>query len=276
MVLTKYYKKLKAPMDKVKDDMVAVFSAQAAFFIIISFFPFLMLLLTLLRYLPVDAKTLLNAFTSMLPKAIHDIIGGIINDIYHNAGATLLSITAISALWSASKGFLAIVRGMNSIYDIEETRNFIKLRLMATLYTLIFIFLILVTLLILVFGNSLYHWIQIRLPDIQGLALLIISIRTLVALAILTIFFLLVYIFIPDRKTRLRDELPGAIFSACGWLIISYLYSMYIDQMSGDSPMYGSLTAMVFLLLWVYFCMYTMFLGGEINMLLKHFFQKRK
>lgn len=119
------------------------------------------------------------------------------------------------------------------------------------------------------FGNSLYVWIQHRVPALGEVALLIISIRTIVGLCILILFFLLLYIVIPDRKSSLMEELPGAVLTSLGWMVFSYLYSFYIENMGNYSKMYGSLTAIVLLMLWLYACMYMMFIGGEINVYLQ-------
>lgn len=256
-------------LHKLRDDYVSVFSAQAAFFIILSFFPFTMFLLTLIQYLPIRETVLIQTFTNILPKAFHTNILLIITEVYDRANGTLISITAITALWSASKAFLGLVRGLNSVYGIDETRNYFRLRFISSLYTLVFTILLVVTLIFLVFGNRLYSWIETQIPSLQGVALLVISLRAIVALTLLTIFFLLMFVVIPNRKTKILAELPGALLASAGWLGFSYLYSYYIDNMSNFSSTYGSLTAVIFLMLWVYFCMYILFIGAEVNVFLQ-------
>ncbi|WFR56221.1 YihY/virulence factor BrkB family protein [Anaerocolumna sp. AGMB13025] len=270
---------------KVADDFISAFSAQAAFFVMISFFPFIMLLLTLLQYLPIRESVLMTTLTQIFPSSITSLIITIISEIYDKASGTIISITAISALWSASRGIVAIIKGLNSVYAIRETRSYFKLRFLSSVYTFIFALMMIVTLVILVFGNRLYVWIESRIPILKDLALLIISIRTIAGLFILTVFFLLLYVVIPNRTTKVYKELPGALVSAAGWMGFSYLYSFYIDNMSNYSRMYGSLTAIVLFMLWFYFCMYIMFIGGEINVVLssgdlvyylKYLFKHRK
>jgi membrane protein len=125
-----------------------------------------------------------------------------------------------------------------------------------------------ITLSILVFGNQLFLWIQGKIPVLSELALFIISIRTIVGLCLLTLFFLLLYVVIPNRKTRVFQELPGAFISAVGWMGFSYLFSYYVDNMGNYTNTYGSLTAVVIFMLWFYFCMYILFIGAEINVVL--------
>lgn len=257
-----------AILRKMEDDNIKAFSAQAAFYIIISFFPFVMFLLTLIQYLPFTESTLMRTFVSVVPDAFDSFIISLVSEIYDKASGTVISVTVITTLWSASRAFLAIVKGLNAVYAINETRVFLKLRIIATIYTLIFALMIIVSLGFLVFGNQIFLEITIRFPVLNDLALLIISLRTAVGLCVLTIFFTLLYVVIPDRKTRVWSEVPGAFLAAVGWMGFSYLFSYYIDHMGNYTYIYGSLTAIVLLMLWLYFCMYILFVGAEFNIVL--------
>lgn len=264
---------------KIRDDHIAAFSAQAAFFIIISFFPFIMLLLSIVKYFPIEEENMFLLLSQVFPTTVNSLIESIISEIYRTAASTtLISATIVSTLWSAGKGFLAIMKGLNSVYEINETRHGILLRGMAALYTLIFAVMVITTMILFVFGNRLYFWIEQKFPVIQDTAFLIISLRTIVGLITLLFFFLLIYIFIPNRKTKIMHELPGAMICAAGWMGFSYAFSYYIDNFSNYASMYGSLTAIVLFMLWLYFCMYLLFLGAEFNLLFenKSFIQKIK
>lgn len=257
---------------KIRDDYVTAFSSQAAFFIIISFFPFLMFLLSIVPLFSIKESTMLTTFSKLFPRAFNSFIFLVITDVYHNANSgTLISVSVITALWSAGKGFLAIMKGLNSVYEIKETRNSIFLRITSTIYTLIFAIMLIASIILFIFGNKLYLWTTNRFPVLQDLALLIISLRTIIGLITLLIFFLTIYVVIPNRKTKLSKELPGALVCACGWMGFSYAFSYYIDHYSNYTSMYGSLTTIVLFMLWLYFCMYILFIGAEINVL----FQKK-
>ncbi len=265
------FNSLKLIITKIKDDNISAFSAQAALFIIVSFFPFTMLLLSLLQYTPLTRSTLMTIFNQALPTGINSMVISIIDEIYRSSlSATLISVTAITTLWSAGKGFIAIIRGLNSVYEIKESRNYFFLRITATIYTLVFAIMIIGTIVLFVFGNQLYLWITNRFTVLKDLALLIISLRTLVGLIVLIVFFLIIYTVIPNRKSKILNQLPGAIVSAAGWMGFSYAFSFYIDNFSNYSSMYGSLTAIVLFILWLYFCMYILFIGAEINIALEN------
>lgn len=250
---------------KMRDDFVSSFAAQSALFIIISAFPFTMFLLTLIQYLPITEGNLLDVVNTYIPDTITPYIVKIITEIYDGASGTIISITAITALWSASKGLVAVMRGLNNIYGIQETRNYFKVRFLAFFYTFIFALILIGTLLVLVFGNSLLIWVQNKVPSLSDLALLIISVRTIGVLLVLFLLFSTMYLFIPNRKSHFLQELPGAFIAAVGWMLFSYVFSYYIDHMGNFSNTYGSLTAAVFLMLWLYACMYILFFGGEVN-----------
>lgn len=262
-----YIAKIRVFLAKLREDSISAFAAQAAFFIILSFFPFVMFLLTLLNYLPLSAEDLQNFVSGIFPDTVNNFLTTVFSELVEKSSGTILSVTVIAALWSASRGMLALVRGLNAVYGHKETRNYFLIRGVSMFYTLGFAILLIVTLVLLVFGNQLYEFIIRQFPLLGDLALIIMSMRTLVTMAVLTVFFLLFYLVIPNRKSRLLKELPGAVLAAGGWLLFSFLFSYYIDHMSGFTYTYGSLTTLAICMLWLYFCMYILFLGAEINML---------
>ncbi|MDF2538337.1 MAG: putative rane protein [Herbinix sp.] len=265
------YKLIALLSKKIRDDFIAAFSAQAAFFIIISFFPFIMLLLSIVPYFNIQESNAMEFFTEILPSAVSSMVISIINDVYDVAtSSTLISITAFTTLWSAGKGFLAIMKGLNSVYEIRETRNSIYLRVISAIYTLIFAIMLIATMVLFVFGNRLFIWIEQKIPVLMDMALVIISFRTIVGLIILMAFFLIIYVVIPNRKTKVMNELPGAMVCAAGWMGFSYAFSYYIDNLANYTSMYGSLTAVVLFMLWMYFCMYILFIGAEVNLLFEN------
>ncbi len=260
------YAMVKLFLSKLRRDNVSAFAAQAAFFVILSFLPFLIFLLTLVKFLPIGEERLLLTVQSVFPPAVHDFIGVLLSEARQKASGTLRSVSAVTALWSASRGVLAIVRGMNAVYGNTETRNYVVLRLISLGYTLLFAVILVLALVVLVFGNRIYAYIQSTVPVAEHGAFLVISLRTVFSFLLLTGFFFLLYVYVPDRKPeRVVTELPGAILSATGWMGFSYLYSYYIDHMGRFSAMYGSLTVVVLCMIWLYACMYILFIGAEVN-----------
>lgn len=157
--------------------------------------------------------------------------------------------------------------GLNCVYESRETRNYVFLRIRATFYTVVFIVAIVFSLLLTVFGNMLSIPIIKYLPFMTQVIDFLLRFRTLLSFVVLTVFWILVYRFLPNRRDLLRRQLPGAVFTACGWLFISFIFSIYLDVFTGFSDMYGSLTTIILILLWLYGCMYIVLLGGEVNVL---------
>ena len=163
---------------KIRDDYVSAFSAQAAFFIIISFFPFIMFLLSIVPFFNIQESTILTIFTQIFPKAFNSFVVRVITDVYERTNSgTLISITAITALWSAGKGFFAIMKGLNSVYNIQETSHTLFIRINYKIYTLVFAIMLVASIVLFVFGNKLYFWTTRRFPVLQDLALVIISLH---------------------------------------------------------------------------------------------------
>ena len=260
------YRMVKAFLKKLREDTVSAFAAQTAFFVILSFLPFLIFLLTLVKFLPIGPDKLLTAVQSVFPATLHDFIGVLLREVLQKTSGALVSISVAAALWSASRGVLVIIQGLNAVYGNKETRNYFRVRFLAVGYTMAFAVVLALTLLLLVFGNRIYVHIQSMVPLLKHSAVLLISLRTVMSFLVLTAFFFVLYVFVPNRKSPHKtSEIPGALLSAAGWLGFSYLYSFYIDRMSNYSAMYGSLTAIVLCMIWLYACMYIMFIGAELN-----------
>jgi membrane protein len=254
---------------KLNKDSIGVYSAQSAFFIILSFFPFTMLLLTLLRYLPISFDNLTDYSVEVLSPTLTEFVQGIFDEIYEKASGAIISVTSITAIWSASKGLMSVMRGLNAAYGVRSKRGYFRLRLAAAFYTLFLAGMIIATLAMLVFGRAIAVTLFGEVPIVSGVLSVLLELRFLIGFGILVLFFMFLYKVMPERKTTLYNELPGALFCAIGWVAFSMLYSFYVDNLSDFSYLYGSLSAIVFLMLWLYFCMYILFIGAEINDLLQ-------
>ncbi len=261
-------KKIKNITDKIAEDHISAYAAQSAFFIMLSLVPILLLLMTLVRFTPITQADIMAAAYELFPKTVSSTIISIVNEVYNQTG-TAISVSLLVALWSAGKGVLAISNGLNTIRGQLETRNYIFLRLRAAVYTVVFLLAIILSLVFLGFGNSISMLVNKYAPVLKYIMDFIIETRTIVMILVLIVFSLSIYMFLPNKRRRLRSQLPGAIFTAFGWTLASFIFSVYMDIFKGFSNMYGSLTTIVIIMLWLYFCMYVMLLGGEMNDLLE-------
>ena len=255
-------------MDKLGADHVSAYSAMSSYFLIMSFVPFLMLLLSLAKYMPFTADDIMNLLRNISLVSENSFLQSILDEIFAHSNITVMGLTIVTLLWAASKGILAIIQGFNSVYDIEETRHVLILRFFAMFYTLAFMTVIMFTLVLLVFSSSIYDYFIVHFPTLAPIAGLLVYLKGFFSLFILTGFFLLLYIFIPARKTTIQNELVGAVFSSLGWSLFSFGFSIYVSKFSSYTRIYGSLGTILLFFLWLYILMYIMFLGAEINFFL--------
>lgn len=261
---------LKRLSKRFEADNLTAFAAQAAFFIFIAFFPFAMVILSLIKFFPIfNSEGLLEIDFSFISPTVSELIKSIIIEAGERGSGALISVTSVAALWASSKGVIGIINGLNSVYKTTEKRSYIRLRLTALLYTLVFLIILVLTLGLLVFGNSLFNFVIELVPPLGDISFFVDVSRWLLGMLLLVLFFMFLYTVIPERKTRMRNELPGAVISAVGWMGFSALYSFYIDNIANYSSIYGSLTAIVLLMLWLYFCMVILFFGAEVNDILR-------
>ncbi len=263
--------------DKYKKDEVTVYAAQASFFIVIAFFPFIMLLLTLIQLIPAIQKSdLLELMVTIMPDMLDSLVVGIIDDLYTKSPATIISISAIAALWSASRGMQSIERGLNRVYETPQKRGFLIGRLVSSGYTVFFIVACIGSLLLLVLGSNLNRFTQKWFPRLSDFASLLYSLRSFLLLFLLVIIFSGLYTWLPLRRHSLKSQMPGALFSTLGWIVFSALFSVYFNNFSNYSYMYGSLTAVVMLMLWLYICICILLIGAEINFFMERYSQDRR
>ena len=266
-MLKKIFQKAATVSEDVTKAYVGVYAAQSAYFFMLCMIPIILLLLTLVQYTPVTKADVMTAVMQVFPSSVDSLMISIVNQVY-NQSMGIIPVTIIVALWSAGKGVLAMTSGLNCIYECPETRSYIFLRIRSTIYTVLFIIVILLLLVVSVFGNSLNIFISTHAEFLEPLADWMIDKRALITPVVLMGFSLLIYKFLPNRKDRFVKQLPGAVFAAIGWMVISWVFSVYVDIFQGFSSMYGSLTTIVLIMLWLYFCMYSILLGGEFNKLL--------
>lgn len=250
-------------------DHVGTYASQASLFMLLSFFPLAMLVLTLIRYTSITQNELESILTSIVPNYFKPTLLHIIDEVYKNANGAVLSITAVGTLWAASKGVMAILVGLNEIYHHNENRNWFFLRFMSLIYTILFVIVFVLVLVFLVFGETIIKYIIEKIPSSKEIAIQTLSTSMLVTFCILTAFFILVYAIVRSRVFGFLDNVPGALFSSAGWLIFSNVFSAYLEKVPNLSDIYGSMTTIIVVMLWMYALMYILFIGAEINVYCK-------
>lgn len=258
--------------NKCRQDKINAYAAQAAFFIMLSVIPFLMVFSSLLQYTFVTEAMLMKIIEQLMPEYIAPFLLSLVDEVY-NRSMGIVSVTAVAAVWSAAKGIQYVTDGLNSVNDLEETRNWFVLRFWAVIYTIVFMAAIVLTLLVLVFGNSLRHLATQYIPFLEKIVNVLAHFRGLLILAMLILFFDIIFTTLPNRKLTFKGQLPGAVICGVAWYAFSFGLSVYVDYFNGFS-MYGSLTTIALTMLWLYFCMYIMMMSAEVNVVFNDFFAR--
>lgn len=265
IIMKKAFKLVFNVISGVFRDNIGEYSAQAAFFMTISFIPLIMLTISIIRFLPITEAELLAQAVAIFPDGAKDFVSLFLREAYGKSDAAVISITAVSTLWAASIGVFSINKGLNRIYCADETRSYLFVRISSMVYTLLLLVLLSLNLTVFVFGEAITKSVGKHIPEIIKAALIIMGVRKIVGIAVLASFFVLLYTFVPNRRTRVVLQVPGAVLSAVGWVIFSSIFSYYYENISNYSYLYGSLSTVVFFMLWMFFCMYILFIGAELN-----------
>lgn len=254
---------------KLKRDRVSASAAESAYFVIMGFVPFFMLLLTLIQYTKTTPEMMMSILVELLPESFYYIIAGIVEDLFTKSPA-ILSGTVIAAVWATSRGVLAITSGLNSIRGVRENRNYFYMRARSGVFLIFLVGAIFMSMMVLLFGNRIQALLTDLLPDVTGKTEMIVSIRATSAIVILALIFLALYCALPNCKLSMIRQVPGAVLAAVTWAILSYGFSIYFTYFMTASSIYGSLTTVIMLMLWLYFCMWLLFLGAEVNCYLEY------
>ena len=259
--LKEKYTMIKKICTNISNDNISAYSAQCSYYTILSFIPFVILLITLIQYTNIEQQTLFDAITKIIPSSMNEFVLGIVKEVYSKSIGTI-SISILFTIWSAGKGLFALIKGLNLVNDItdKKSNSLVYLKIMSIIQTIIFIILITMGLVLLVFGNTLISIIKEHFGIFQNF--------TILSAIFAQIGFILIT-FMPKHKVTFKSQIPGAIFGAISLNIVSIVFSKYLDIFKGFSITYGSLTTLMLIMMWTFSCFYTIFLGTEINKILK-------
>lgn len=246
-----------------KKQNINAYAASIAFFFFLSVVPMLIMICTIIPYTPLTQEDLVMLVQDLTPEMVDPLVESLISDVYDKS-AGILSVAIIATIWSAAKGVMALMQGLNAINGVEEKRNYFIIRGIASLYTVVMLVVVILSLFIMVFGNQLVNLALHRIPNLRKVVAFAMNFRFVLVWVILTILFAAIYTYVPDKKLKFKEQIPGAVFSAVVWSMFSWGFSIYVTY--GNSyGIYGSLSIIIIVLLWMYFCMYITMIGAYLN-----------
>ena len=250
-------------------------AAYGAYFLILSAFPALLLVLNSLRYTSLTVADLTAVLENVLPEALMDSVQELISSTYRSASSAVAGVSVLTLLWSSSKGVYGLLKGLNAVYGVEEDRGYVYTRGISVVYALLFLVVLVLTLVLHVFGNTLMDLLHgIENPVVMFLVDLI-DLRSILLLAVQVLLFTAIYMVLPNKRNGFWESLPGAVFSSVGWTVYSWAYSLYVTHFSKISNIYGSVYSVAVSMLWLYCCVSILFYGAALNKLLSRYREKK-
>lgn len=250
------------------DDDVVGMSAQLAYFFLLSLFPFLIFLLTLIGFLPIDKDSVFNIIHRYVPGESMDLIINNVNQLMEDRNGGLLSLGIILTIWSASNGINALMRVFNRAYETEETRSFIITRLISIALTVAMVLVISIALALPVFGRAIGNYIFDFLGYSENFIQFWDSFRWVISFFIIILVLTVLYMLGPSQKISLKHALPGAVIATIGWQLTSLGFAYYVENLGNFSYTYGSLGSIIVLMIWFFLSGMMLVIGGEINAIL--------
>ena len=244
---------------------IPIYAANASFFVMLSVFPALVLLLSLLRYTDLSVENLIGALQGIIPEALMARAGGLILEVYEKSSGALVGVSAVTALWSAGKGIYGLMKGLNGVYGVREDRGYFRIRFISMGYTFVFLLMLVLTLILHVFGDIFLRWLRYGGSPVFRILAGAVDLRLVLLLPVQILIFTLMFMVLPSGRNRFWESVPGAVLAALGWLAFSDAYSIYVAHFSGFANLYGSVYAVALAMLWLYCCMSIVFYGGGLN-----------
>lgn len=250
---------------RIKEVDVTGLGSQLAFFFLLSLFPLLIFMFTLLPYFNLDQNQIFILIRDFAPESVALLIEDTLGEILNNRNSGLLSIGALATVWSASKGMNALTKALNLSYNKEESRSFIVARGMSVVFTVMLIAVVVIALVLPVFGQQIGVIVFSYLGLEEGFLFWWNGLRLVIPPLIIFAVFTLIYWLVPNLKLRFTSVLPGAALAAIGWIVTSLGFSFYVSNYANYSGTYGSIGAIIVLMMWLYFSAIILMLGGQVN-----------
>ena len=239
--------------------------AQLSYFFILSIFPFLIFLITLIDYTPLTQQDTLDQLALLLPETAYAIVKQIVSEVAEANNSTLLSVGLLGTIWTASRGTSILIKSINRAYNNNESKSFFTLNVAGLFATLAMTRIILLTLSFLVFGRVIGELVFQHLGLATIFSVLWPIFRYSIPLFIIFISFTLLFLFAPNCPLPLKSVYPGALFSTLTWIVASQAFAYYVNNFGNFSRTYGSIGGIIVFMIWIYMSSVVVLLGGEIN-----------
>lgn len=258
-------KQAKMLLKRIQENEVTALAAQSTYYLILSFFPFLIFMVTVISYTPILDEEVILQLRPFMPEEAFELVLTNVEGMLSARRGTLMSTGMITTLFIASNGVAAMMKGVNKAYRSSENRPFWMVRGLAILFTIALSLVIVLSLLTLVFGEIIgtyvFEWIGISefFKDVWQVS------RIAITLAVMGLVFSTFYKFSPNVKVQYKETVPGTIFTIVCWILFSFGFAYYVNHFGHYTVTYGSIGAIIILLMWLYLSSIVALVGAEIN-----------
>ncbi|WP_160683676.1 YihY/virulence factor BrkB family protein [Clostridium sp. C2-6-12] len=254
---------------KINEDDVFALASQMAYYLVLSFFPFMLFLMTLAGFSKLNSRDILVGLDVMLPRSVLELTQSTVKEIFDNQYTGLLWVSILLMIWTSSSAFKAVIKSVNKAYHFKEDRSFVKLSIISMLGIFGLAIIIILALGMLVFGNVIGNYMKSNLSLYKVLIILWNIFRYVFIVVVMIFIFVVIYKLAPAKKLTWKEVIPGAIFSTFGWVLVSFGFSFYIDNFNNYSRFYGSLGAVFVLMTWLFIISIIFIFGVEINFVIE-------
>ena len=270
MARSTFTHRVKRLIRRINDDEVFGRAAQLSYYFLLALFPLLLVLINILGYVAQRGTEfrakLISYLGAIMPTSAVTLVSGTLDEISAASGTGKLSLGLLAALWAASNGMGAISQTLNMAYNVRETRPWWAVRLVSVVLTIALAILIIAALAIVLYGGSIGSALGNRYGFSSVFTVIWNILQWPIALGFVLLTFNLIYNFAPDLKSNQRRWFsPGAFVGVALWLLISFGFRIYLRYFDSYSLTYGSLGAVIILMLWFYLTGVAILIGGEVN-----------
>jgi len=258
-------KDIKNLVYRFRDDDVTALASQLAYSLLISFFPFLIFMMTLIGFSSIKSEDVLLGLSSFIPASVFELIRDTVINVVDSRNHRLLSLSLILTIWISSTGFKAVIKGINKAYDEPERRSFLRLEIVAVLCTLALNAIIFLSLALLVLGEIIGNNFGTLFGYPEQIKEAWDVFRYLIMLFTMVFVFAALYRYTPSKRLTWWEVFPGAIFATLGWVVVSLMFSFYVNNFGNYATIYGSIGVIIILLTWLFMTSVIIIMGGEVN-----------
>lgn len=257
---------------KIQQDNVFHGAAALGFYLTLAIFPALILVMTIIPYLPIAQvdQALMDTLSRALPAEASALVSEVVKDVTEDKRGGLLSFSILGTIWATSTGMYAVMRQLNITYKAGENRSFVKARITAIALSFVFGALIISAFTLIVLGSVLENWLSSHIGLADVLVLLFTGLRWMLIIVVLLLGFAIIYCYAPNVEHKFAFITPGSVVGVTLLILASLAFAYYAGNFADYSATYGSIGAVISLMLWLFISGLVLLVGSEINMLVKN------